>query len=269
MLRFSAASASHVGRVRTNNEDSGFAGPYLIAVADGVGGAAAGEVASASTTYVTSAMSMISRTADPLSVLGAAVHRSHEHLRDGVLAEPSRDGMATTLTAVLSDGERFGLAHIGDSRGYLARDGSLIAITHDHTLVQTLVDEGQITAREVREHPYRSVVLRSIDGQHSPEPDLVWLDLREGDRLLLCSDGLTDMVPEEEIQVLLSAPSVGTAVSQLVEAALEAGGRDNITCIASDVVTSDLLCPDGALLGAVRDLDNLVDAAAVRMTRPA
>jgi serine/threonine protein phosphatase PrpC len=269
MLRFTWAAHSHVGLVRTNNEDSGFAGPYLLLVADGVGGAAAGEVASASTTYVTATLAMAAGDRPPLDVLTEAVARSHQLLRDGVAAAPERAGMATTLTAVLGDGTGFGLVHVGDSRGYLRRDGELTRVTRDHTLVQQLLDEREITADEAARHPYRSMVLRSVDADLPPQPDLVRLDLREGDRVLLCSDGLSDLVADADIARLLAAPDLDDAVRGLVEAALAAGGRDNITCVAGDVVEAAGLLPDGTLVGAVRDLDNQVDPAAIHLPHPA
>lgn len=269
MLRFTWAAHSHVGLVRTNNEDSGFAGPYLLLVADGVGGAAAGEVASASTTYVTATLAMAGREGPPLDVLAEAVTRSHELLRAGVAADPERTGMATTLTAVLGDGAGFALAHVGDSRGYRWRDGELTRVTRDHTLVQQLLDEREITPAEAARHLYRSMVLRSVDAEQPPQPDLVRLDLREGDRVLLCSDGLSDLVSDTDIARLLAAPDLDDAVRDLVDAALAAGGRDNITCVAGDVVDAPGLRPDGTLVGAVADLDNQVDPAAIHLPHPA
>jgi len=269
MLRFRSSGRSHTGRVREHNEDSGYAGPYLLLVADGVGGAAAGEVASASTTYVTACLANAATDPDLVGLLDRAVRHAHLHLRDGVNADPSRAGMATTLTAVLTDGERFAVAHVGDSRAYLLRSGALTRISRDHTLVQQLLDEHRISREQAARHPYQSVVLRSVDADHDPEPDLAWLTLHDGDRLLLCSDGLSDLVSESDIVRLLGRPDLDAAVDSLLAAALEAGGRDNITCVAADVITGPRIRPDGALLGAVADLDNLVDPAAVRLDRSA
>ena len=136
MLQFRFAAETDTGLVRDNNEDSAFAGPYLLAVADGVGGAAAGEVASATTTYVVSAMSLAHPGTHPLSLLQSSIEEARGQVRAGVEADPARHGMATTLTAILTDGQRFGLAHVGDSRAYLLRDGGLVPLTSDHTLVQ-------------------------------------------------------------------------------------------------------------------------------------
>jgi protein phosphatase len=264
MLRFAYAAASHVGLVREHNEDSGFAGPYLQLVADGVGGAAAGEVASATTAYVMSARAATKTERDPRRLLASAVQESYAQLSAGVEQEPDRGGMATTLTAVLTHDDLFAMAHIGDSRAYLLREGRLTQLTSDHTLVQALVDEGRLTPDQIAAHPYRSVVLKSLNGEQPPEPDVFLLDLEPGDRLLLCSDGLSDLVPEERIAELLGQTDREGAVSDLVDVALEAGGRDNVTCLVADVEDGPVLCGDGRLLGAMLDPYLVVDPAAVR-----
>jgi protein phosphatase len=268
MLRFRYATTSHPGLVRSNNEDAGYAGAYLLLVADGVGGSAAGEVASASTAYVTSTVSMISED-DPLAVLAQAIDYAHLHLRDGVELDPQRAGMSTTLTAVLGNGVRFGLAHVGDSRGYLWRDGRCQQITKDHSLVQMMLDSGELTAEQAEHFPYRSVIARSITHLDPPEPDLVLLDLRAGDRVLLASDGLTDLVCEDMIGATLAAHDdhLDQAVDQMLQLALDAGGRDNITCILGELVEGDLIHPRGEMIGAARDPRNLIDGAAVRINR--
>jgi serine/threonine protein phosphatase PrpC len=266
VLRFRYAATSHPGLVRTNNEDAGYAGAYLLLVADGVGGAAAGEVASASTAYVTSSVSMISED-DPLAVLAQAVDFAHQHLRDGVDLDPRRDGMSTTLTAVLGNGERFGLAHIGDSRAYLCRDGRCSQITKDHSLLQMMLDAGTLRAEDAASFPYRSVISRSINHDEIPEPDLVLLDLRAGDRLLLASDGLTDLVADDLIAETITDYDLDEAVDRLVQLALQAGGRDNVTCILGELVAGSAVHPRGQLLGAAGDPGNLIDGAAVRIDR--
>lgn len=264
MLRFTYAAASHVGLVRTNNEDAGYAGAYLLLVADGVGGAAAGEIAAASTTYVTSSVSMISQD-DPLRVLAQSVDFAHRHLQDGVAVDPRRDGMSTTLTAVLGNGEHFALVHIGDSRGYQWRTGRLRPITRDHSLLQMLLDSGELRPEDAADFPYRSVIARSINHLEVPEPDLVLLDLQVGDRILLASDGLTDLVDEEPIATAVADPDLDQAVQRLVDLALAAGGRDNITCILGEVVEGERIHPRGTLIGAAADPRNLIDGAAIRI----
>ena len=265
MLQFRRAAASHIGLVRSNNEDSGFAGPYLLLIADGVGGAAAGEVASSTTTYVACALSMLGAEPDPLSLLGLAVDQAAAQLRAGVLADPTRTGMGTTLTAIHTDGRRFALAQLGDSRAYLLRAGGLQQLTTDHTLVQAMVDAGRMTPEQARVSAHRNIVVRALGGQTLPEPDLGWLDLRPGDRLLLCSDGLSDLVDDSTIAELLVAADPEDAVAALISAALGAGGKDNVTCIVADVVDGPPLDNLGELLGAVRDLDMVLDPAAVRL----
>jgi len=269
MLQFRFAAQSDTGLVRDSNEDSAYAGPYLLAVADGVGGQAAGEVASATTTYVVSANALAHQGSHPLRLLQLAIDDARSQVRAGVAADPARLGMATTLTAILTDGERFGLAHVGDSRAYLLRDGGLVPLTVDHTLVQALLDTGRITPEEAVASQMGHIVLQAIDAESVPTPDLLWLDLREGDRLLLCSDGLTDLVPDVEILDLLGAGSRSEAAAALVAAALTAGGKDNVTCVVADVVDDEPIDATGVLFGAARDLRNVVDPAHVRVVRSA
>jgi protein phosphatase len=263
MLRFSAAARTHVGLVRTGNEDSGFAGPTLLLVADGVGGNAAGEVASATTTYVVSASALARVGLRPASVLGSAVAASQRQMRVGVRDDPSRTGMSTTLTALLTDGQRFALAHIGDSRGYLFRDGELTRISADHTWVQQMQDEGRMTEAEAMIHPWRNVVMRTINADDRSPADITPVSLGLGDRVLLCSDGLSDLVSEARIEQILSTHPDDAAVDLLLDAALQAGGRDNITCVLGTVIDGPGVVADGQLLGAVRQPANIVDPSAV------
>ena len=164
MLRFSGVAVSHAGLVRAANEDSGFLGPTCMLVADGVGGAAAGEVASATAAYVVSATVLADQDADPAEKLRKGVRLAQEQVALGVRRDPRRTGMATTLTALATDGARFALAHVGDSRGYVFRDAHLTRVTHDHTYVQQLIDEGSLAEDDAPFHPWRNLVLRSIDG---------------------------------------------------------------------------------------------------------
>lgn len=269
MLQFRFAAQSDTGTVRGHNEDAGYAGPYLLCVTDGVGGAAAGEVAAATTSYVVAARALAHPGRDPLRLLGTAATEAHQQLVAGVAADPGRAGMATTLTAVLTDGVRTALAQVGDSRAYLLREGGLTQLSHDHTMVQAMVDAGRLTPAEAAVSPYRHVVLQAVDASHEPVPDLLWLDLRPGDRLLLCSDGLTDVVADAALATLLSLPSRSLAASNLVAAALDGGSRDNVTVVVADVVDEAPVVGTGTVIGAGLDLRNVVDPAAVRPLRSA
>ena len=269
MLQFRFAAESDTGRVRENNEDAGFAGPYLLCVADGVGGAAAGEVASATTSYVVSARALANPGYDPLRLLAAATEDAHQQLVAGVAADPARLGMATTLTAILTDGVRTAIAHIGDSRAYLLREGGFTQLSHDHTMVQAMVDAGRITPDEAAASPYRSIVLQAVDAETSPAPDLVWLDLRPGDRLLLCSDGLSDVLPDDALAAILAVPSLRLATTNLIQAALDGGSRDNVTAIVADVVDAAPVAANGTVVGAAANPYLLVDPAAVVPLRSA
>ncbi len=267
MLRFRYGGMSHVGLVRGNNEDAGFASHHVQVVADGVGGAAAGEVASATTTYVVTALAAAHPTADAATLLRRAVSEAHEQLRAGVARDASRAGMATTLVAALARHGQVTVAHIGDSRAYLLRGGRLRRLTTDHTFVQTMLDSGRLTPEEARSHPYRSVVLKSVNAEEDPHPDVFRVHASPGDRLLLCSDGLTDFVDETESSPPASpAATPTTPPRRLVDAALAAGGRDNVTCLVSDVDDGPRMSWDGRLLGAMADPWLVVDAAAIHAT---
>jgi PPM family protein phosphatase len=231
-LRYSALS--DVGRVRKDNQDSGFASPNLLVVADGVGGAARGDVASST------AVQALRRLDGPppqdlLEALAGAVHRAHDRIAELVEQNPEFDGTSTTVTAALFDGRQIGVAHVGDSRGYLLRDGTLSQLTKDHTFVQSLIDEGRITEDEARNHPHRNLILRAVDGVHDTDPDLFEVELAPGDRLLLCSDGASGVLPRDRLTDILSTGSVDYAAVELVRASLEAGSSDNVTCVVADV----------------------------------
>lgn len=265
MLRFSGVGVTDVGRVRDHNEDSGFLGPYVALVADGVGGAAAGEVASATAAYVVASVARQRQREDPASALAEGIQLAVQSLSDGVAADLDRAGMATTMTAVVTDGDRVVMAHIGDSRGYLFRDGRLVRVSRDHTYVQQLVDQGHLDPDAVRRHPWRHVVLRALHGEEGSlqeHADLVELGLVVGDRVLLCSDGLTDLVPEQRIAEVLHLKDPHSAAARLVEDAVEAGGTDNVTCLVFDVVEGPEVSGDGQLIGALRDVHNIVDPTA-------
>jgi protein phosphatase len=264
MLHFAYGAASHAGLVREHNEDAGFAGPYLQLVADGVGGAAAGEVASATTTYVVTALAMGRPHLDGATLLTQAVAAAHRELQRGTRDDEARQGMATTLTAVLARDDRVTLVHVGDSRAYLLRAGELGRLSTDQTLVQLLIDHGDLRPDQVPAHPFRNVVLRSVNADEAVEPALEELDLVAGDRLLLCSDGLTDFVPESDIVGALAVADPDEAARSLVDLALAAGGRDNVTCLVADLRDGPAMKTDGRLLGAMQDPRLVVDPAAIR-----
>jgi PPM family protein phosphatase len=231
------AVRSDVGLLREGNEDSAYAGPHLLAVADGMGGHAAGEVASAATITALAALDAEHPAADLIDALADAVASANMRLQELIVSDPSVEGMGTTLTALLwSDGQA-ALCHIGDSRAYLLRSGQFYQITHDHTLVQSLVDEGKITEDDVATHPHRSLLLRALDGRTVADPDLSMHETMAGDRYLLCSDGLSGVVTEQTLhQTLGSVWDPEKAALQLIELAIRGGGPDNITCIVADVV---------------------------------
>jgi protein phosphatase len=268
VLRFAGAGVSDVGRVRPHNEDSGFVGPYVAIVADGVGGAAAGEIASATAAYSASAVALSRFGEVPELVLAEAYAAAAAGVRTGVQRDLERLGMATTLTMLVSDGRNVALGHVGDSRGYSFRAGELRQITKDHTYVQHLIDTGKLDPEGRATHPWRNVVLRSVDGD--PEGgglDVVRLDTAVGDRLLLASDGLTDLVPDDVIADVLAAEEGDEAVVTLTQLALDAGGRDNITVVIADLVEGPQVVGDGRVLGAVANPWNVVDPAAVHLPR--
>jgi PPM family protein phosphatase len=231
------AVRSDVGLLREGNEDSAYAGPHLLAVADGMGGHAAGEVASAATITTIAPLDAEHSGPDLVGALADAVATANLRLQELIISDPAIEGMGTTLTAMLWSDGYAALCHIGDSRAYLLRNGQFVQITHDHTLVQSLVDEGKITEDDVATHPHRSLLLRALDGRTIAEPDLVPLETFPGDRYLLCSDGLSGVVTEHTLhQTLGSVRDPDKAALQLVELAIRGGGPDNITCIVADVI---------------------------------
>jgi protein phosphatase len=201
-----------------------------------MGGHAAGEVASAAVIDALRPLDTQVPVGELLNALDHAVRRANSALRDLVQANPALHGMGTTLTALLWSGSQLGLVHIGDSRAYLVRDGEVFQITQDHTLVQSLLDEGRITADEVASHPQRMLLLRALDGNHSSRPDLQLREAQAGDRYLLCSDGLHVVVPPDAVsRVLLTVADPDQAARDLLALAMDGGAPDNITCIVADV----------------------------------
>jgi protein phosphatase len=232
-----------------------YAGPRLLAVADGMGGHAAGEVASALAIATVAPLDHDVPGSDLTAALRDSARAANAHLRDMVAGDPDLAGMGTTLDALLFNGNRLGLLHIGDSRVYLLRDGELTQVTHDHTLVQSLVDEGRISEEEASTHPQRSVITKVLDGHDELEPDLSVRETRVGDRWLLCSDGLTGPVGSPDtLREALSIPDPQESCDRLVQLALRGGGPDNVTVIVADVVDDDE--PDGTPVvgGAAADV---------------
>ena len=223
VLRYAARSDR--GLIRGNNQDSVYAGPRLLAVADGMGGHAAGDVASKGVIAALQHLDDDTPSGDMLQALRQGVFEGSEHLREVIRDSPQLEGMGTTLTAILFAGGRLALCHVGDSRAYLLRDGEFSQITHDDTFVQTLIDDGRITAEEANSHPQRSLLLRALNGQEV-EPDLSMREARAGDRYLLCSDGLSGVVSEETLADALTDPDPQTTADRLVELALRSGGPD-------------------------------------------
>lgn len=231
---------SDVGLLREGNEDSAYAGPHLLAIADGMGGHAAGEVASAVAIKTLVPLDAAIECDDMLRALGTAISDANSALRRITEEDPATEGMGTTLTALLWSGDEAALCHIGDSRAYLLRDGTLQQITHDHTLVQSLVDEGRLTPEAAASHPQRSLVMRALQSSIPADPDLAMLKAKVGDRFLLCSDGLTDVVSDETLQTTLQQlTDLDAAVEQLVDLAIRSGGPDNITCVLAEVIDTD------------------------------
>lgn len=233
------AVRSDIGLERDVNEDSAYASARLLAVADGMGGHAAGEVASAAVIDALRPLDTEIPAGELLDALDHAVRTAGSTLRDMAASDPSLAGMGTTLTALVVSGSQLGLVHIGDSRAYLLRAGELYQITHDHSLVQTLLDDGKITPAEVASHPQRSLILRALVASHDYDADLQLREIQAGDRYLLCSDGLHEVADADAIAaVLRTVADPDQAAGELIALAIAGGGPDNVTCIVADVQPS-------------------------------
>lgn len=234
------AALSDTGLVRESNQDTAYAGSRLLAVADGFG--AGGAPAGAAAVQVlrrldTEGVGAGVPAGEILNALEEAVEQAGHAVRDIAGAGPAPQEVGTTLTALLWTGSQLALVHIGDSRAYLLRDGGLFQITHDHTLVQSMVDEGRLTPEEATSHPQRSLLARALTGEAGVTADIRLHDARPGDRYLLCSDGLSAVVPAEDIRgVVTSARDPEGAVRELVALANRAGGPDNVSCVVADVL---------------------------------
>jgi PPM family protein phosphatase len=261
-LRLHVAAVSDVGRVRKDNQDSGYAGPWLLAICDGVGGAVRGDLASST------AISQIRRLDEPppaehtdddlLSLVAGALVKAHDSIADLVRHDSGLQGTSTTATVTYFDGTKLAVGHVGDSRAYLFRDGGAQQITRDHTFVQTLIDEGRISEEEARVHPHKNLILKALDGARDVEPDLFVVDLQPGDRLMLCSDGVNAGLTDGRIADVLGTGSADYAAVEMVRAALEGGSTDNITCLVADVVAlvegETVVEEEALLVGAASEL---------------
>lgn len=247
-LRYAARSDR--GLIRGGNQDSVYAGPRLLAVADGMGGMAAGDVAS---NIVIANLAHLDEDAvgdAPIDDLRRAVQAANQQIRDTVEANPAMEGMGTTLTAILHAGSKFGMVHIGDSRAYMLRDGQFTQITRDDTYVQLLVDEGKITADEANTHPQRSLLMRALDGR-DVDPEFSMRQAIKGDRYLICSDGLSGVVSDETIAATLKEyADPDQCAERLIQLALRGGGPDNITVVIVDVTDQDIVESTPIVAGA-------------------
>src|SRR5690348_2322906 len=251
-LRYAAQSDR--GLIRDLNQDSLYAGPRLLAVADGMGGMAAGDVAS---NIVIATMAPLDEDVPGnamIDTLRGAVDLANQQIRDAVEANPAMEGMGTTLTAMLFSGSKMGMVHIGDSRAYILRDGEFAQVTKDDTYVQMLVDEGRISLEEANSHPQRSLLTRALDGRDA-DPEYSVRQVKTGDRYLLCSDGLSGVVSADTIEsTLREYVDPNQCASRLIELALRGGGPDNITVIVADV-TDENIVEDQPIVGGAAASD--------------
>ncbi len=240
------AARTDIGLVRSRNEDSGYAGPHLLAVADGMGGHAGGNVASS---LVIARLARLDGDShgcdDALQLLADTVAEANLAISDATSDDDELRGMGTTLTGLMRCGSsNIVLVHIGDSRAYLLRDGNFTQITTDHSFVQSLVDSGRISPEEAEHHPQRSLVTRVLTGAKEDEPDLSVRQARAGDRYVLCSDGLSDYVGRSTIEeVVGGGDTAATTLHRLVDLALKAGAPDNVTIVIGDIIESDTDAP--------------------------
>jgi protein phosphatase len=235
-LSFRAAGRSDVGLVRENNEDSGFIGKHFLLVADGMGGHAAGELASSTTVAIIAQMDSNKEKLDDLDKkLTDIPNVITKELKNAISKDSSRAGMGTTLTTAVIKGDSLKISHVGDSRAYLIRNKKIIRLTKDQTYIQSLIDNNEITESDAKTHPQRSLLLQAIDGITESIPVITTTEIFENDKIVLCSDGLTNVVADEEILEIVNQFDYVGAVSALIEKALENGGPDNITVVVADL----------------------------------
>lgn len=258
------AAFSDVGLVRSNNQDGGYASPHLLVVADGMGGAAAGDIASSVTVGHLVAVDDVHAADDLLPLLRRAVEAAHDDMLALVAENPKMAGMGTTCIAMLRASNKLAMVHIGDSRAYLLRDGKLGQVTHDHTLVQYLVDHGRLTPEEAEHHPQRNVIMRALgDTPGEVELDESVREARVGDRWLLCSDGLFGVVAHDTIEhAMYAIPDLHQLGEHLIDLALAAGAPDNVTVILADVID------DAAITSPLPSQPIVVGSAARDYRRP-
>ena len=238
-IEFRCAARSDVGLVRSNNQDSGYAGPNLLVLADGMGGPAGGDIASSVAIAHLVPLDSDSYPADKmLPLLREALMDAHDELSDRSRRDKDLEGLGTTCIALMRSGNKLAMVHIGDSRAYVLRGEALTQVTTDHSFVQYLVESGQITPEEAEHHPKKNVVLRVLgDSQADVTPDETIREAVVGDRWLLCSDGLSGVVSPETLgAVLAEIDDPGECAEELIRLALRAGGPDNITCVVADIV---------------------------------
>ncbi|WP_368388050.1 PP2C family serine/threonine-protein phosphatase [Schaalia turicensis] len=238
-IEFRCAARSDVGLVRSNNQDSGYAGPNLLVLADGMGGPAGGDIASSVAIAHLVPLDSDSYPADKmLPLLREALMDAHDELSDRSRRDKDLEGLGTTCIALMRSGNKLAMVHIGDSRAYVLRGEALTQVTTDHSFVQYLVESGQITPEEAEHHPNKNVVLRVLgDSQADVTPDETIREAVVGDRWLLCSDGLSGVVSPETLgAVLAEIDDPGECAEELIRLALRAGGPDNITCVVADIV---------------------------------
>ena len=241
---FQTSARSAVGLIRQGNEDSGFVSSQLIAVADGMGGHAAGEVASTIAVQVLASLTptLTDSYIDEESVedlLMNSLHSIDAGIAEAVDESPEKRGMGTTLTALLIRGDNIALLHVGDSRCYRLRGNAIEQLSNDHTVVQELLDQGAISATEAIDHPQRSMLTQALRGEGDTTPVLQMYSVKKGDRYLLCSDGLSGVLTEKEIKMALKKSDKDEAVKFLIDATYINGAPDNVTVLIADIVQSE------------------------------
>jgi serine/threonine protein phosphatase PrpC len=253
---FETSARSAIGLVRQGNEDSGFVSPQLIAVADGMGGHAAGEVASKIAVQVLQSLAptLIAANIDQDSIEDLLMHSLHSidsEISAVTDEEIEKRGMGTTLTALLIRDNYISLLHVGDSRCYRLRGNTLDQLSNDHTVIQELLDQGAISQAEAAEHPQRSMLTQALRGDGDVTPVLQMYEVKKGDRFLLCSDGLSGVLTEKEIKIGLKKSDKDDAVKFLIDATYVNGAPDNVTVLIADI--SESPTTPTSLLGAAHD----------------